>query len=43
MEKRPNVVFITTHDTGLQLGCYGVPTVRTPHYRKEQVRKFPFN
>lgn len=28
---RPNVLIITTHDSGRHFGCYGVPTVRTPH------------
>lgn len=28
---RPNVLIITTHDTGRHLGCYGVPSVHTPH------------
>ncbi len=28
---RPNVVIITTHDSGRHFGCYGVPTVRTPN------------
>lgn len=27
---RPNLIFITTHDTGRHLGCYGVETVHTP-------------
>ncbi len=31
MDKRPNVVFITSHDTGRHLGCYGVPSVHTPN------------
>ncbi len=29
-EHRPNVLLITCHDLGRFLGCYGVPTVRTP-------------
>lgn len=28
---RPNILFITTHDTGRHLGCYGVPTVQSPN------------
>ncbi|MHB0936023.1 MAG: sulfatase family protein [Armatimonadota bacterium] len=28
--RRPNIVIITTHDSGRHFGCYGVPTVRTP-------------
>ncbi len=28
---RPNVLFITTHDTGRCFGCYGVPEVTTPN------------
>lgn len=28
---RPNILLITCHDLGRFLGCYGVPTVRTPH------------
>ncbi len=27
----PNIVVITTHDSGRHFGCYGVPTVNTPH------------
>jgi N-sulfoglucosamine sulfohydrolase len=27
---RPNILLITTHDSGRHFGCYGVPTVRTP-------------
>lgn len=30
MPKRPNIVVITTHDTGKHFGCYGIPSVRTP-------------
>ncbi|HEX6288947.1 MAG TPA: sulfatase [Herpetosiphonaceae bacterium] len=29
--QRPNILLITCHDLGRFLGCYGVPTVRTPH------------
>jgi arylsulfatase A-like enzyme len=28
---RPNILFITSHDTGDWLGCYGHRTVHTPH------------
>ncbi len=28
--KKPNILFITTHDTGRHLGCYGIQTVNTP-------------
>jgi len=28
---RPNIVFLTSHDIGRQLGCYGHPEIRTPH------------
>lgn len=31
MPKRPNVLVITTHDSGRHFGCYGIPTVRTPN------------
>jgi len=27
----PNVLLITSHDTGRHLGCYGVSSVHTPH------------
>ncbi len=27
---KPNILIITTHDTGRHFGCYGVPTVQTP-------------
>lgn len=30
MADRPNVLLITTHDTGRHFGCYGVPTLSTP-------------
>jgi arylsulfatase A-like enzyme len=29
--KKPNVIVITTHDTGRFFGCYGVPTVHSPN------------
>ncbi|MEM1213921.1 MAG: sulfatase [Planctomycetota bacterium] len=28
---QPNLLVITLHDTGRFFGCYGVPTVQTPH------------
>lgn len=31
MSHRPNIVFITTHDTGRHFGSYGVATVHTPN------------
>ncbi len=31
MPTRPNILLITTHDTGRHLGCYGVPSVHTPN------------
>lgn len=31
MPQRPNILVITTHDSGCHFGCYGVQTVRTPH------------
>lgn len=30
MPQRPNILIISTHDTGRHFGCYGVPTARTP-------------
>jgi arylsulfatase A-like enzyme len=30
MKHQPNILIISTHDTGRHFGCYGVPTVRTP-------------
>ena len=30
-DQRPNILVITCHDLGQWLGCYGTPTVRTPH------------
>ena len=31
MRKRPNILQITTHDSGRHFGCYRHPTVDTPH------------
>lgn len=30
MSKRPNIIQITTHDSGRHFGCYGHPTLQTP-------------
>ena len=30
MSRKPNIILITTHDTGRHFGCYGVETVHTP-------------
>lgn len=30
IESPPNILFITSHDLGRHLGCYGVSTVQTP-------------
>ncbi len=30
MADKPNIIFITSHDTGRHFGCYGVDTVHTP-------------
>jgi arylsulfatase A-like enzyme len=30
LKTTPNIIIITTHDTGLHFGCYGVPTIETP-------------
>ncbi len=29
---RPNILFVTSHDIGRHLGCYGVETVHTPRF-----------
>ncbi len=29
-KKQPNILIITTHDSGRHFGCYGVPTAQTP-------------
>ncbi|MCA1808406.1 MAG: sulfatase-like hydrolase/transferase, partial [Lentisphaerae bacterium] len=29
--KRPNVIIVSTHDSGRHFGCYGVETVQTPN------------
>lgn len=31
MSARPNLLILHCHDLGRHLGCYGVPTLRTPH------------
>ena len=28
---RPNILLLQSHDSGRFFGCYGIPTVRTPH------------
>ena len=27
---KPNILIISTHDSGCHFGCYGIPTVHTP-------------
>lgn len=29
-QSTPNIIIITTHDSGLHFGCYGVPAIETP-------------
>ena len=29
-QRKPNIVIITTHDSGRHFGCYGISTVQTP-------------
>ena len=31
MSRKPNIVFITSHDTGRHFGCYGIDEVNTPN------------
>lgn len=31
MKNRPNIVYITSHDTGRHFGCYGIKEVQTPN------------
>ncbi len=31
MTRKPNVLFIITHDVGRRFGCYGNPAIHTPH------------
>jgi len=31
MAKRPNVLFLITHDVGRRYGCFGNPNIHTPH------------
>lgn len=31
MKHKPNILHISTHDSGRFFGCYGIDTVRTPH------------
>ena len=40
MKKQPNLVLISTHDTGRHLGCYGVETVHDPLLR--ELPRMPF-
>lgn len=31
MAQRPNIIVVTTHDSGRWFGCYGIPELDTPH------------
>ncbi|MDP6354391.1 MAG: sulfatase [Planctomycetota bacterium] len=43
MPQRPNVIVITTHDSGRHFGCYGVETVHTPAIDALAADGFQFN
>ncbi len=43
MRNQPNIVIISTHDSGRHFGCYGVPTVQTPAIDRLAAEGVKFN
>lgn len=43
MRNQPNIVIISTHDSGRHFGCYGVPTAQTPAIDRLAAEGVKFN